>query len=180
MASAKDGVNPARQGGSPARQDPSPARQGRADGLDPTNQSGQTPSEIFGFGTHLDSTGIGGSGSEAVPSDVTLNKGQLDEVFSHTGPSVNTHTGVAGSEGAHNGNGGPDSVTYTDPWALIGGVTREQHVSAHIDGPGDWTQANDQGYSGGPTLPTLQNTRPTSTGLGSGHVSSHKHPDAGK
>jgi hypothetical protein len=179
MATAKDGSNPARTG-TPARQDPRPARQGRAEGLDPTNQNGQLPSDIFGMPTHLDSTGLGGSGSsEGEPSDVTLNKGQLDEVFSHTGPNVNTHTGVAGSEGAHNGSGG-DSVTYTDPWAIIGGVTREQHVSGHVNGPGDWTQANDEGYSGGPNLPVLENNRPTSTGLGSGHVSSHKHPDAGK
>jgi hypothetical protein len=181
MATAKDGTNPGRQGATPARQDPSPARHGRASGNDPTIQDGQLPSTIFGEPTDIHSTGLGGSGGGGGGgSDVTVFPGQLEDSLGHTPESVLTHSGVGGSEGAHNGNGGPDHVTYTDPWGVIGGVNRNVSVSAHIDGEGDWTQANDCGYSGGPTLPTLESNRPTSSGVGSGHAGKHNHPDAGK
>jgi hypothetical protein len=183
MATAKDGVNQGRQGGSPARQDSNPSRHGHgAPTGGPTVQLGQLPDTIFGESTDIHSTGLGGSAGAgpAAPADVTVQKGQLTDELGHTPDSVITHTGVSGTDGAHNANGGPDTVTYTDPWGVIGGVNRNVSVGAHIDGEGDWTQANDCGYSGGPTLPTLENNRPTSTGLGSGHISSHNHPDHGK
>lgn len=170
MASATEGSNPGRSG-RPERQMPGRTRNGRPEaGTDPTNERGQTPSEIFGFPVPYSTGARGSSGSSTgAGTDVTMYDGQLEEsVTGLSGPAV-TSTGAPGSQGASNGNMG-DEVTYTDPFAVIGGVHRENTVRGKIDGEGDWTQANDMGYSGGPTLPILQNNRPTSTGAGRGRV----------
>lgn len=179
MATVRDGENPGRQGATPARQHPSPLRQGRGEsGLDPTEQLGQTPSEIFGFSQNYSTGAPGTSGKATDTSDVTVQDGQLSDGLSGLTEEEVTSTGLHGSQGAVNGNGGPDSVMYTDPWGYIGGVNRDISVSAHIDGIGDWTQANDQGYAAGPTLPALEGNRPVSTGAGSGSVRGAGHPNA--
>jgi hypothetical protein len=173
MATVNDGTNPGRSP-QPARQSPSRVRHGRAEaGLDPTNETGQTPSEIFGFSQTYSTGARGSSGGGSVPSDVTIQKGQLDSGLSNVSGSEITSTGASGSAGASN-RGGGETVTYTDPFGYIGQEHRESSTTGRISGDGDWTQANSDGYSGGPTLPILQNARPTSTGAGQGHVRTHR------
>lgn len=180
MATVSDGTNPGRQGASPARQSPAPARQGRVEaGLDPTEQIGQSPDQIFGFPIHH-STGAPGSagGKRGGDGDVTTQAGQLEEGLSGVTGDEITSTGAAGSQGAKNSNGGPDHVTYTDPFGYMGNAHRDVATSGHVAGMGDWTQANDMGYGEGPTLPALEGNRPVSTGAGSGSVRGASHPDA--
>lgn len=178
MATARDGSNPGRTG-VPARQDPSPARHGRGGGGDPTNQPGQTPGEIFGLSTDIQSSGMKGSSANKQPADVTLHPGQLDEDFANTSEQFVTDSGMPGSAGAAPQAGG-ESVTYTDPYGIIGGVNRDVQTSGATSGPGDWTTwGADNGFSG-PTLPGLENNRPTDSGVGHGHVSAHAHPNAGQ
>lgn len=181
MATASDGRNPARTG-VPARQEPSPKRHGRGEpGLDPTEQLGQTDDTIFGMPTGIKSTGMKGSdhGGSTSPADVTLHPGQLDEDFANTSEQFVTDSGMPGSAGAAPQAGG-ESVTYTDPYGIIGGVNRDVQTSGATSGPGDWTTwGADNGFSG-PTLPGLENNRPTDSGVGHGHVSAHAHPNAGQ
>jgi hypothetical protein len=181
MAAVNDGTNPGRTG-TPARQEEAggPARNGRqGGGLDPTNQLGQTPSTIFGMDTGIKDTGAPGSSDFKMPSDVTLEAGQLDDDLGHSSEQFVKSSGAPGSEGSTHPTGG-ESVTYTDPWAMIGGVTREQHVQGATSGPGDWTTwGEDNGFSG-PSLPGLENNRPTDSGAGHGHVRGSGHPNAGQ
>lgn len=179
MATVNDGTNPGRQGATPGRQSPAPARQGHGDaGLDPTNQLGQTPSEIFGFSQTYNTGAPGSQGAAPGNADVTIQPGQLDEGLSGVSDGEITDTGLHGSQGASNANGGPDGVVYTDPFGYMGNDHRDSHTSAHIDGIGDWTQANDMGYAAGPTLPSLEGNRPLSTGAGAGSVRGASHPDS--
>jgi hypothetical protein len=178
VATVNDGTNPGRQGATPERQSPSPARQGHGGPSDPTVQEGQLPSEIFGFAQSYSTGAAGTAGGSAGGDDVTVQVGQLDDGLAGVTREEITHTGMPGSQGAQNSNGGPDSVHYTDPFGYMGGVQRDVSVSAHIDGVGDWTQANDMGYAGGPTLPALEGNRPLSTGAGEGHTGV-RHPNAG-
>jgi hypothetical protein len=170
MAAVPEGANAGRIG-QPARQMPGRDRQGHGEpGIDPTNERGQTPSEIFGFAQTYSTGARGTSGSHTDASTpVTMYDGQLEEsVTGLSGPAI-TSTGAPGSQGAVNGVVG-DSVAYTDPFGVQGGVNRYVTTRGKIAGEGDWTQANDMGYSGGPTLPILQNARPTSSGAGQGRV----------
>lgn len=178
MATANDGTNQGRQGATPARQSPSPKRQGAGGPSDPTVQKGQLPDEIFGFSQHYSTGAPGTQGSTGPDPDVTVQAGQLEEGLSGVTGDEITSTGLHGSQGAVNGNGGPTTVHYTDPFGYVGGVNRDVSVGAHVDGIGDWTQANDQGYAAGPTLPVLEGNRPTSTGAGTGSVRGAGHPNA--
>ena len=170
MAAVPEGANAGRIGHA-ARQAPGRGRQGRSEpGIDPTNQNGQVPSEIFGFAQSYSTGARGSSGSNTGSgTDVTMYDGQLEESVTGLSGSAITSTGAPGSQGASNSGGG-ESVTYTDMFGVQGGVNREVTVQGRISGEGDWTQANDMGYSGGPTLPILQNARPTSTGAGRGRI----------
>lgn len=168
-----DGVNAGRTGHA-ARQSPSTKYNGRQEpGTDPTNEPGQLPSHIFGIPQTYSTGAPGTRGASAPPRDVTVMPGQLDEGLAGVSGSEITSTGAPGSTGASNGNTG-DTVTYTDPFGIQGGVTREVTVKGQVSGVGDWTQANDMGYAAGPTLPILQNARPTSSGAGQGRVSTHR------
>ena len=170
MATAKSGQNPGRTG-QPARQAPAPARQGRADdGLDPTNQLGQTPATLPGGFASPYSTGLAGtSGAHTSGSDdVTNQGGQLDEGITGIGADVTADSGLHGTTGGHPAHGG-ETVTYTDPFGVQGGVNRDVTTSLQIGGPEDSTKVID-GYSPGPSLPGLENNRPTDTGLGKGHL----------
>jgi hypothetical protein len=179
VATVNDGTNPGRQGATPQRQSSAGARHGHGDaGPEPTAQRGQLPDEIFGFSQSYSTGAPGSSPPGARSSDVTIQPGQLDDGLSHVTGDEITSTGLHGSAGAANSNGGPDGVDYTDPFGYMGNEHRESHTSAHIDGVGDWTQANDDGYAGGATLPALEGNRPVSTGIGSGHVHA-RHPNAG-
>lgn len=176
MATVSDGQNPGRSA-TPQRQSPAPARSGHGAGSDPTNQDGQTPSEIFGF---HQSYSTGASGSQGKPTgndDVTVQAGQLDDGLSGVSREEITSTGMHGSTGASPHAGG-ESVRYTDPFGYMGNDHRDSHASMAISGPGDSTAwGNDNGFTG-PTLPVLEGNRPTDTGVGQGHVSA-KHPNSG-
>jgi hypothetical protein len=145
-------------------------RNGVAEGGDPTVQPGQTPADIFGFAQSY-STGAPGSAGGHAPADVTVQQGQLEEGISGLKGTPITDTGVPGGTGISNSAGG-DTVTYTDPFALqgYGNDAARVTVQGHVSGHGDWTQANTEGYDSGPTLPGLENARPTSTGAGQGHA----------
>lgn len=173
MATVSDGTNPGRSA-TPARQSPSRTRNGRAEGGDPTIERGQLPSEIFGVSQSY-STGAGGSrGVTTTPStDVTEYEGQLEEGITGLKGAAITSTGVPGSTGAHPHAGG-ETVTVTDPFGYMGGENRSVTVQGQVDGTGDWTQFGDGNGFAGPTLPILANNRPTQTGAGSGHVSTHR------
>ncbi len=174
MAAVPEGANAGRIGRA-TRQAPGRKFNGSAlSGVDPTNERGQTPSEIFGFAIP-DSTGARGSaGSRTGDStDVTMYDGQLEESVTGLSGAAVTSTGAPGSQGARNSQGG-EPVTYTDFFGVMGGVHRDVTVSMRVSGEGESTQANDMGYSGGPTLPILQNARPTSTGAGQGRVGTHR------
>lgn len=168
MATAKSGQNPGRTG-QPARQAPSPTRQGRAEpSLDPTEQLGETPATLpFGIPSHY-STGLAGTtGAHTSGSDDVTNRGgQLDEGITGIGADVTADTGLHGTSGGHPSRGG-ETVTYTDPYGIIGGVNRNVETQMQIGGSEDSTKFID-GYSPGATLPALANTRPTDTGLGKG------------
>jgi hypothetical protein len=179
VATVSDGKNPGRQGGTPARQSPAPKRQGAGGGpSDPTVQKGQLPDDIFGFSQHYSTGAPGSQGATGPDADVTIQAGQLTEGLSGVTGDEITSTGLDGTQGATNGNGGPNTVKYTDPFGYMGNDHRDSVTSAHVDGIGDWTQANDEGYGAGPTLPALEGNRPTETGIGQGHVHA-KHPNAG-
>ena len=169
MATTTDGQNPGRVG-RPERQSPGRKRQGHADGLDPTNLPGQTPSEIFGFSIPYSTGARGTTGSRTTPGDdVTMYDGQLEESVTGLSGTPVVSTGAPGSEGARNTNGG-ETVTYTPSFGIYDGTCREVTVQGRVSGTGDWTQANDMGYDSGPTLPILEHNRPTSSGAGKGRV----------
>jgi hypothetical protein len=171
MAAVSDGTNPGRSG-KPERQMPSRKYNGRAiSGVDPTNELGQTPSDIFGFSQSY-STGAPGSRGSVTGSgtDVTEYDGQLEESVTGLSGSAITSTGAPGSTGASAGHPGGESVTYTDPFGYMGNVNREVTVSGAVDGAGDWTQFGDNNGFSGATLPVLQNARPVHSGAGQGHV----------
>jgi hypothetical protein len=83
-----------------------------------------------------------------------------------------TDTGLEGGMGTQQSAGG-QMITYTDPFGVQGGINRDATSKGTVSGMGDWTQANADGYAGGPTLPILQGRRPVSTGLDGSDDSSH-------
>lgn len=177
VATVRDGSNPGRAGDSPQRQSPSPARHGRGDGgLDPTEQNGQTPGDIFGFAQSYKTGAPGSAGATSSNADVTIQAGQLDEGLSGVTGSQVTDTGMPGSAGGRP-QGGGDSVRYTDPFGYMGNANREVTASNQVGGPSDSTKFID-GFAPGPTLPVLESNRPVSTGAGEGHVAGASHPDA--
>lgn len=175
MATVSDGTNPGRSA-TPQRQSPGTARSGHGAGGDPTNQVGQTPSEIFGFHQSYSTGAPGSQGASGTEPDVTLQHGQLEDGLSGLSRDQVTSTGAPGSQGGSPQAGG-ESVRYTDPFGYLGNVHRDVTAPNAIGGPSDSTKAID-GYSPGPSLPGLEGNRPTSTGAGSGHTSV-KHPNAG-
>jgi hypothetical protein len=160
-------------GRGPGKAAPARKNAGRGANAEPTSPSDQTPSEIFGAPTDLGSTGLGGSsgfhGSPA--SDVTETSdqtfiGSLDADYHES----HSETTLDGSTGIHAPTGG-SNVQYTDPFAFMGYGSAAGMATAQgqIDGDNDWTQAAGK-YATGPTLPGIEGNRPTSTGLGEGHV----------
>jgi hypothetical protein len=178
VATVSDGQNPGRSA-TPQRQSPGSARAGRAEGgLDPTEQLGQTPPDIFGFAQSYSTGAAGSAGANRNDADVTIQAGQLDEGLSGVTGSEITDTGAEGSQGATHPMGG-ESVRYTDPFGYMGNDHRDSHAAMQVSGPGDSTTwGADNGFSG-PTLPVLEGNRPTDTGVGKGHVHA-KHPNAGE
>ncbi len=177
MATVSDGQNPGRNA-TPQRQSPAPKRQGAGHGgSEPTAQPGQLPSDIFGFSQSYSTGAPGTAGKSVGGEDVTVQAGQLDDSLSGVSRQEITETGASGSQGARPQSGG-EGVRYTDPFGYMGNDHRDSHASGTVSGSGDWTSwGEDNGFSG-PTLPALEGNRPTTTGIGHGHVHA-KHPDAG-
>jgi hypothetical protein len=171
MATASDGTNPGRAG-KPERQSPARKRNGRSEGsLDPTEQIGQTPGDIFGFSQSYSTGAPGSAGSHTGSSgDVTAYDGQLEESVTGLKGSAITSTGAPGSTGATTARSGGETVTYTDFFGYMGQEHRESSTSMAVSGPGDSTLFGDDNGFSGPTLPILQNARPTDSGAGKGHV----------
>lgn len=147
-------------------------RRGVAEGTDPTTQSGQTPADLFGVALSHNTGAPGTAGAHGAPADPTVQAGQLDEDIAGIHGADVTETGVpANGRGVVNKAGG-ETVTFTDPFAIVGygNDAAESSVKGVISGIGDWTQANTDGYAAGPTLPGLEHGRPTSTGAGDGRV----------
>ena len=147
------------------------ARNGRSDGPFVTVQPGQYPADLFGVALPQGTGAPGTQGSNPgdASADATNMPGQTDEKIVGIGPDEIAETGAPGTQGVVNASGG-DTVTYTPPGYLDGGPFREATAQGHVDGMGDWSQANTDGYAGGPTLPGLERNRPTSTGAGSGRT----------
>jgi hypothetical protein len=171
MAAVSDGTNPGRAG-KPERQMPARKRNGRPEGnVDPTAELGQTPSDIFGISQHYSTGAPGSRGSvTSAGTDVTEYDGQLEESVTGLSGSAITSTGAPGSTGAGTGRSGGETVTYTDFFGFMGQEHRESSTTMAVSGPGDSTLFGDDSGFSGPTLPSLQNARPTSTGAGQGHV----------
>lgn len=185
MANPQEGRNPGYTG-QPARQGVSRDRQGNGSGGSEPTAWDETPADLFGVRQSY-STGLAGSAGaqHSASVDVTNEPGQLEDGgLSSTTVAENTESGLSGSTGASPARGG-ETVTYTDPWAVIGGVTRDNTVQGEISGVNDWTKCID-GYSPGQSLPGLENNRPTDTGVGSGHARTElpaqggNHPNAGR
>jgi hypothetical protein len=138
-----------------------------AGGTDPTNEPGQYPPgmayerELFG-GTLPTGTGAPGTaGGDGQGGDPTTEPGQLVDGLTGITPREITQTGAPGTQGStENLGNGSDSITFTKPTSGV--VTYETlTVRDNVSGPGDWTQANDDGYaSGGPQLPGIKGNEP--------------------
>jgi hypothetical protein len=151
------------------RQSPARKNSGRMANAEPTSPSDQTPDQIFGANTALSGTGLpGSSGAHAAPgSDMTEVN---DETYEGISGHHETHdlTSLAGTPGASS-RGGGETITYTDPFAHIGGVVRDVTAHGAVSGNDDWTQGAGK-YATGPALPGIEGNRPTDTGLGRGHL----------
>jgi hypothetical protein len=153
----------------PDRTSPASKNQGRGKNAEPTSPSDQNPSEIFGIPTHNQSTGLGGSAGQGTPGDVTQESDQTKGFGDSS--ALDPGTTLMGSSGASIPTGG-SSVRYTDPFAIQGADSLEgaqRTAQGQVDGSNDWTQSAAK-YDHGPTLPGLEGNRPTSTGLGDGHI----------
>lgn len=143
-----------------------------AGGMDPTLEPGNYGPSIFGVNLPQ---GTGAPGSQgAAPGggndDPTNEPGQLNEGLSGLGPAQTANTGAPGSQGASNGGSGPDTVKYTRPGSYLTGTYQQDTVSDSVSGTGDWTQAIDGSYGGGPQLPGISGNMPMGTGAGGGRV----------
>ena len=146
------------------------AASGTRSGTDPTNELGQTPASLFGVPLPQNTGAPGSAGASSQP-DPTLESGQNFEGISGLTPAQTASTGSPGTQGATNGPGGGDTISYTQPGSYLSGTYKQDTVNDSISGTGDWTQANDSGYgSGGPQLPGIRGNEPTSTGSGDGSV----------
>lgn len=162
MATAQDGTNPGRSG-QPQRQSPARKNSGRGTNAEPTSPSNQAPSEIFGASTGLGGTGLGGSAGRGTPGDVTQVSDQT--LNSLTGRKENhADTTLEGSAGSHPASGG-ESITYTDPFGVAGGVNRDVTTQGDV---ATWTEASNA--YGSSTMPGVAGNQPTHTGLGHGRI----------
>jgi hypothetical protein len=149
-----------------ARRADESGRAGRAGSGDDTTQPGQYPPGtdhgIFGGPLPSGTGAPGTSGGAGANADPTVEAGQLTGDFAGLTTSEITDTGAPGSTGiSPDLGGGGTQVSFTDPGSFLGGTYATTTVSDEIDGPGDWTQANDHGYAtGGPQLPGIKGNEP--------------------
>lgn len=136
-------------------------------------ESIQTPSQIFGFAQTY-STGAGGTHpatTDGPNSDPTVEQGQLDPGLAMVNGQEIVSSGAPGSASVGAGNhAGGETVTYTDFFGFMGQEHRITTTQGNVSGDGDWTGWGDSTGFGGPTIPILQNARPTQSGAGQGHV----------
>ena len=143
---------------------------GRASGnTDATNEPGQYPvggwgDSIFG-GPLPDGTGAPGTqgASYSADTDPTNEPGQTEDGLTGITEAEITQTGAPGTQGAaYGGNGGGgEQITFTKVGSFLSDTNAEDTVNATVDGPTDWTQANDSGYAtGGPQLPGIRGNEP--------------------
>jgi hypothetical protein len=143
------------------------AYSGERESGDPTNEPGQYPvggwgNAIFG-GPLPEGTGAPGSGGgQGAGDDPTVEAGQLSDDFTGLSDSDIEDTGAPGTAGArHSSGAGPDAVTFTRPGSYLSGSYTEDTVRDRVDGPANWTEANDSGYAAdGPKLPGMHEPTP--------------------
>lgn len=130
---------------------------------DPTNEPGQYPvddswSSAFFGGTLPDGTGAPGTQGARYGNgtDPTAEPGQTLDGLTGISEHDITSTGAPGSRGAQGNTSGSDTIQFTRPGSSGSGPYASDTVTADVSGPGDWTQANMDGYaSGGPKLPGM-------------------------
>jgi len=148
-----------------------PPYSGVQQGGDPTTEPGQYPppdQNAFFGGPLPTSTGAPGTqGARGTGSvDPTNEPGQTTDSLTGLPASDVASTGAPGSPGADPSLGsGPDSVTITRPGSYLSGSNAQDTVRAAVSGPGDWTQANNEGYgSDANQLPGLKGNQPAPGG----------------
>jgi hypothetical protein len=148
-----------------------PPYSGLQEGGDPTTEPGQYPpgndSGIFGGPLP---TGTGAPGTQGARGtggvDPTNEPGQtLDSMTGLSAQQVSS-TGAPGTQGAEPDLGsGSDSVTFTRPGSYLNGSYAQDTVRDNVSGPGDWTQANSEGYGNDTNqLPGLKGNQPVPGG----------------
>lgn len=131
---------------------------------DPTNEPGQYPvgdwsTALFG-GPLPSGTGAPGTVGGRMAVDATNEQGQTEDGLTGITTAEITSTGAPGTQGVVDADSGSDSVTYTKPTAGINPY-EQLTISDDVDGPRDWTGANDGGYAtGGPQLPGIKGNEP--------------------
>lgn len=128
------------------------------------NEPGQYPTTAWGLmGLPEQNFGSGAAGtpqpSHVVDEGSTNEVGQYPDRDDFTGVPYSlggtSGSGAPGSQGAeYDGTSGPDSVAYSEPTFYKGqrdpGGENPGYITAqghgHVDGQGDWTQANPEGY----------------------------------
>jgi hypothetical protein len=149
-----------------------PARSGlQTGGPLVTSQVGQYPpvapgdTAIFG-GPLPTTTGAPGTAGGGGDGDPTVEPGQTTDDFTGLSRGDITDTGAPGTAGARHSEGtGSDSVAFTRPGSYLSGTYASDSVRDDIDGPGNWTEANDSGYAtGGPQLPGIAGNEPQAGG----------------
>ncbi len=135
---------------------------------DPTTMEGQYPPGNWGtalFGGPLDGSGAPGSqGATGASGGSTIMAGQNSDGLTGVTDAEITQTGAPGSHGAQDIEGGGTALTYTKASDGIGPY-EQVSMTDEINGPSDWTGANDQGYgTGGPQLPGIKGNEPGAGG----------------
>jgi hypothetical protein len=153
------------------------AYSGTRAGNDPTTEPGQYPPASDGgiFGGPLPTgTGAPGSSGGKGGSDDTTQAGQLTDGLTGVTDAQISQTGAPGTSTSPGGGTGGASVTYTKPGSHLSGTYESESSSETLNGPGESTEANQEGYgTGGPQLPGIAGNEPVPGGKfqpGSGRV----------
>lgn len=145
---------------------------------DRTSMEGQYPPGGWGnmiFGGPLPTgTGAPGTSGGAGGQDDTAEPGQLTDGLTGVTDAEITNTGAPGTSTSPNSRGGGTSVTTTKMGSHLTGTYQSETSSEILSGPGESTEANQEGYAtGGPQLPGIKGNEPQAGGKfqpGSGNV----------
>lgn len=155
------------------------SRSGGPDGgADNSSQPGQYPPGGWGnaiFGGPLPTgTGAPGTSGGGGGGDDTAEPGQLTDGLTGVTDAEITQTGAPGTSTSPNSRGGGTSVTTTRMGSHLTGTYQQETSSEILTGPGESTEANQEGYAtGGPQLPGIKGNEPQPGGKfqpGSGKV----------